>query len=272
VTQLAGTTALITGAGSGIGRLLAVRMASRGARVVALDLSLDRLQGVLDEIRRDGGRAEGYACDVSDPVAVRETAEQVRSEVGEVDVLVNNAGVVSGSHLLDLTDDDIRKTFAVNTLALYWVTRAFLAPMVQRNRGHIVTVASAAGLVGVAKQTDYSASKHAAVGFDESLRAELHQIARGVITTVVCPFYVDTGMFEGVRTRFPRLLPILRQDDVADRIVRAIERNQRRLVMPPLVRLVPAMRVLPPRLFDRIMDLFGVNRSMERFAGRRPQG
>jgi all-trans-retinol dehydrogenase (NAD+) len=132
-----------------------------------------------------------------------------------------------------------------------------------------VNLASAAGLVGVARQTDYSASKHAAVGFDESLRVELKKVAPGVVTTVVCPYYVDTGMFEGVKTRFPRLLPILRQDDVADRIVQAIERDRRRLIMPPLVRLVPAMRVLPPRLFDVIMDLFGVNVSMDAFAGRR---
>ena len=117
------------------------------------------------------------------------------------------------------------------------VTKAFLPAMVRHNRGHIVTLASAAGLVGVARQTDYSASKHAAVGFDESLRAELREISPGVMTTLVCPYYVDTGMFEGVRTRIPFLLPILRQRDVVHKIANAIERDRRLLVLPPAVHL-----------------------------------
>jgi all-trans-retinol dehydrogenase (NAD+) len=268
MTQLSSATAVITGGGSGIGRLLAHRMAARGARIVVLDLTEDRFRDVLAEVTAAGGQGWGYACDVSDRAAVRDVAERIRADVGAVDVVVNNAGVVSGSRLLDLSDEKIEQTFAVNTLALYWVTRAFLPEMVRRNRGHVITIASAAGLVGVARQTDYSASKHAAVGFDESLRVELRRTAPGLVTTVVCPFYVDTGMFEGVRTRFPRLLPILRQDDVADRIVSAIERDRRRLVMPPLVRFVPALRVLPTRLFDKVMDLFGVNRTMDTFTGR----
>jgi all-trans-retinol dehydrogenase (NAD+) len=269
VTTIAGRTVLITGGASGIGRLVALGMAERGARVVVWDLDETRIEPVLDEIRRTSGRAaHGYACDVTDRAQVYEVADRVRADVGDVDVIVNNAGVVSGARLLDIPDEKIERTFNVNTLALYWVTKAFLPAMVERNRGHIVTVASAAGLVGVAKQTDYSASKHAAVGFDESLRVELAQTAPGVITTAVCPYYIDTGMFEGVKTRVPFLLPILKQEEVADRIVRAVERDQRLLVMPPLVRLVPALRLLPPRVFDKVMDLFGINVSMEDFVGR----
>jgi all-trans-retinol dehydrogenase (NAD+) len=132
----------------------------------------------------------------------------------------------------------------------------------------VVTIASAAGLVGVAKQTDYSASKHAAVGFDESLRVELHQYAPGVRTTVVCPYYIDTGMFEGVKTRIPFLLPILSQEKVVRRIARAIEKNHRVVIMPPFIRLLPVTRALPTPVFDRLMDLFGVNVSMADFVGR----
>ena len=132
----------------------------------------------------------------------------------------------------------------------------------------MVTIASAAGLVGVARQTDYSASKHAAVGFDESLRVELARTAPAIRTTVVCPYYIDTGMFDGVQTRFPKLLPILDPDDVVERIVVAIERGRARLILPPLVRIVPLARVLPPRLADRVMAFFGVNASMDHFHGR----
>jgi all-trans-retinol dehydrogenase (NAD+) len=175
------------------------------------DIDEARLQSTTEEIRAmSGGRCSGYLCDVSDAHAVRNTADQVLSDVSEVDVLVNNAGIVTGAPFLELPDERIETTFRVNVFPLYWVTKAFLPGMVARGRGHVVTIASAAGLVGVARQTDYSASKHAAVGFDESLRVELARLAPAIRTTVVCPFYIDTGMFEGVRTRFKRLLPILR--------------------------------------------------------------
>jgi all-trans-retinol dehydrogenase (NAD+) len=185
-----------------------------------------------------------------------------------VDVLVNNAGVVGGRPLLELSDAQIETTFAVNTLALFWTTRAFLPAMIERGSGHLVTIASASALIGVAKLSDYAASKWAAMGFDESLRAELRTLAPGVRTTVVCPYYVDTGMFRGVRSRFPRLLPILREEDVAAAIVRAVQRDRRRLVLPPLVGLLPLLRVLPVGAFDRIATFLGVNASMDAFRGR----
>ncbi len=268
MTELQGQLAVVTGSAAGIGRLVALELASRGATPVLFDLDEQRLAPVLDELAAlSGRRAWGYGCDVSNREAVYETADRVRADLGDPAIVVNNAGVVSGARLLDIPDEKIRRTFEVNTLALYWVTKAFLQAMLARNRGHVVTVASAAGLVGVARQTDYSASKHAAVGFDESLRAELRQFAPGVKTTVVCPYYVDTGMFGGVRTRIPFLLPILRERDVATKIVDAIQRDRRSLVLPPIVRLLPALRVLPVGVFDRLMDLFGINASMDHFVG-----
>jgi all-trans-retinol dehydrogenase (NAD+) len=273
VTDVEGKVALITGGAAGIGRLLALELARRGAVPVVWDLHQKPIDQVVAELAPlSAGKARGYACDVTDPATVYATAERVRDDVGEPDIVVNNAGVVSGNRLLDIPDDKIRRTFEVNTLALFWVTKAFLPAMVRNNRGHVVTVASAAGLVGVARQSDYSASKHAAVGFDESLRVELHRQAPGVHTTVVCPYYIDTGMFEGVRTRIPFLLPILRPADVARRIAEAIERNRRLLIMPPAIHLLPVLRVLPPRLFDRMMDLMGVNVSMDHFVGRSGDG
>jgi all-trans-retinol dehydrogenase (NAD+) len=268
MTTIHGSTVLVTGAGAGIGRLVALGAARRGAsHLVLWDLSAERLEEVAASVRTLGSSASVNVVDVGDPAAVRGAADEVTATTGGVDVVVNNAGVISGSPLLELTDDQIERTFRVNVLALYWVTRPFLAGMVDRGRGHVVTVASAAGLVGVARQTDYSASKHAAVGFDESLRVELARSAPGVRTTVVCPYYVDTGMFEGVRTRWPRLLPILQPEHVAERILEAVENDRPARIMPPLVRLLPAARILPPRLFDRLMDLFGVNRSMDHFKG-----
>jgi all-trans-retinol dehydrogenase (NAD+) len=273
MTTLAGRTALITGGASGLGRLLGAELARRGSRVVLWDIDEAKLQRTTEEIRGlSGGRCSGYLCDVSDADAVRDTASQVLSDVSELDILINNAGIVTGAPFLELPDERIEATFRVNVFPLYWVTKAFLSGMVARGRGHVVTIASAAGLVGVARQTDYSASKHAAVGFDESLRVELARLAPAIRTTVVCPFYIDTGMFEGVRTRFKRLLPILRAEEAARRIVTAIEKDRRRLVMPAIVRLVPVLRALPPPVFDQVMDLFGVNKSMDEFVGHAGAG
>jgi len=271
MTEIPGKVALVTGGAGGLGRLMAVKLARRGARVVIYDLDEGAVERAVGEIgARGGGEAHGYVCDVSDREAVYETAERVRGEVGDVDILVNNAGVVTGRRLLEAPDEQIERVFRVNALALYWVTKSFLPRMIERDSGHIVTIASAAGLVGVSKQTDYSASKHAAIGFMESLRVELKRYGhRGVRTTIVNPYYIDTGMFRGVRTRFPRVLPILDPDRVAGKVVRMIERNRQEIKMPLIVTTVPALHVLPADVLDWIMDFFGVNHSMDEFVGRR---
>lgn len=270
MTNLAGSTVVITGAASGIGRRVALLAAERGATVVGWDLSQPGLDALVAEIeRRSPGRAHGYRVNVADKDAVAKAGRTVLAEVGPVDVVINNAGVVSGALINDLTDEQIERTFDVNVLALYWVTRAFLPQMMGRGHGHVATVASAAGLLGVVRQTDYSASKHAAVGFDESLRVEMRRYAPGVKTTLVCPFYINTGMFEGASSRIPFLLPILDETQVAKDIVSAIEKNKQRLVLPSTVGLVPLLRALPVPLFDRVMDVLGINKSMDEFLGRR---
>jgi all-trans-retinol dehydrogenase (NAD+) len=268
MTDVRGQICLVTGAASGIGRLLALELARRGAHLVLWDLDEARLAPLVDEVRRlPDGEAWSFACDVADRASVARVAARVRAEIGDPAVVVNNAGVVSGMRLVELPPEKIEQTFRVNVLALYWVTKEFLPAMVERDQGHVVTVASAAGLVGVSRQSDYSASKHAAVGFDESLRVELHRMGSHVRTTVVCPYYIDTGMFRGVKTRVPWLLPILQPDKVAEKMARAIAHDRPVLVMPPILRLLPVLRLLPTRAFDRLMDLFGVNVSMDDFVG-----
>ena len=116
--------------------------------------------------------------------------------------------------------------------------------------------------------TDYCSSKFAAVGFDESLRLELKRLNSNVVTTVVCPFYIDSEMFRGVKTRFSWLLPILKPEVVVERIVNAIQKNRRRLVMPWFVYTSWLSRLLPVSWFDALMSFFGVSRSMDEFTGR----
>ncbi len=260
---------LITGGASGIGRQMALTMAKRGAVVVLWDINQDKLDRTVEELNGVGAHpAHGFVCDIASRKDVYEVAAQVQEKVGPVDILINNAGIVSGQSLLEIEDEKIEATFGVNTLALFWTAKAFLPGMVERNHGHIVTIASSAGLVGVSKLTDYCASKWAAVGFDESLRMELRERAPGVKTTVVCPFFIDTGMFEGVKSRFEWLLPILTEHEATEQIIAAIEENRARLIMPKLVGIVPLMRALPVQIFDKTADLLGINVSMNEFVGR----
>ncbi len=269
MTDIRGKHALITGAASGIGRLLASRLGADGAELLLWDIDAEGLKRAETELRGAGYEVTTRVCDLARREDVADAATHALASCGPIDILVNNAGVVSGKNLLDLSDTDIERTFQVNTLSLFWIVRAFLPSMLERNSGHIVTIASAAGLAGTARLTDYCSSKFAAVGFDESLRLELKQIGSDVLTTVVCPYLIDTGMFHGAKTRFSWLLPILRPDDVADRIVRAIRKDRRRLVMPWFVYTGWPIRLLPVAWFDALMAFFGVTRSMDDFTGRK---
>lgn len=269
MTELAGARVLITGAGSGMGRALAERVAAEGGHVILWDVRAEAAEAVRSDLEARGHKAHAYRCDVSDRSSVRDAARAVLEEHGAVDVLINNAGVVAGKPLLELSDAEIERTLDVNLTGLFWVTRAFLPVMAKRNRGHVVTIASAGGLCGVSKLTDYCASKFGAVGFDEALRLELRRQRLAIQTTVVCPFYVRTGMFEGVRTRFAWLLPLLETEQVVERILRAVRRNRRRVLMPRFLYLVWPSRLLPTFLFDALLGFLGVNRSMDEFVGRR---
>jgi all-trans-retinol dehydrogenase (NAD+) len=140
--------------------------------------------------------------------------------------------------------------------------------MIARNSGHIVTISSAAGLIGVRGLVDYCASKFAAYGFNESIRMELGRLKSKVKTTVVCPFFIDTGMFAGVRTRFPLLLPILQSPDAAKKIVRAVLKNKKQLILPPFVGTLFILRLFPPAVMDAIASFFGINHAMDEFKGR----
>ncbi|MPV51229.1 SDR family NAD(P)-dependent oxidoreductase [Pseudactinotalea sp. HY160] len=262
--QMRGATVVVTGGGRGLGRRMAWEAARRGADVVLWDADLDVAERAAERIGEFGGRCRADRVDVTDEAAVVAATERA----GEVDVVVNNAGIVSGGELLANSSEQIRRTFAVNVLGAYWTTRALLPGMLERDRGAVVNIASAAGLTGVARQTDYSASKHAVIGFTESLRAELRGRPRcSVRTLLVCPYYIDTGMFGGVTTRFPHLLPILHEPDVARSVIDSVEHGREVLILPRLVRFLPALRLLPSPMFDRAMDFLGVNHTMDHFVG-----
>ncbi|MBI5845591.1 MAG: SDR family oxidoreductase [Deltaproteobacteria bacterium] len=260
---------LITGGGSGIGRLMAKNFGREGSRVVLWDINEAGLKRTAEEIKAEGGEAHSYICDVSNNEAVYEVAAKVAKEVGGVDILVNNAGIVTGKPFLKCTDEEVRRTMEVNALAHFWTIRAFLPGMIKRNHGRIVTIASSAGWVGVASLADYCASKFANVGFQEAIRQELRKDGvKGVSTTLVCPFFIDTGMFKGVKTRFNFLLPILNEDKVAANVVKAVKNDRMLLKMPPFIYTVPFFRLVPPAVMDVVAEFLGVSSSMDEFVGR----
>lgn len=234
MTDFRNRKVLITGAASGIGRLLALRIAARGGRLILWDPDAAHLAAVADEIAAAGGQIAAYARNLAERASIEAAAARTLAEHGAVDVLINDAGIVDGKRMLEATDEEVERTFAVHTLAHFRTVRAFLPGMLAQGAGHIVTIASASGIAAVPRLADYSAGKAAAVAFDESLRLELKHDGAPVRTTVVCPFYIATGMFEGVRT-----LPAAAADHEAGgrrRAHRARHRARRVARDPALVR------------------------------------
>lgn len=212
---------VITGAGSGIGAALARHAAQLGARVCVSDLDWGRAQTVADRI---GGVA--VQCDVRDEQAVQDLIKSATDAHGEVDICVSNAGIGRGEpdHAASAPDDIWTLNWQVHVMAHVYAARALLPGMIARGSGHLVNVASAAGLLNQIGDAAYSATKHAAVSFSESL-AIAHG-ADGVGVSVVCPQYVATPLIGLSDTDAKSHASLLTADDVAAAIVAGVEADQ----------------------------------------------
>ena len=267
---------LVTGGASGIGKLMAFAFAGKQARVIIWDINGDAVKTIENEAQEKGLFIKGMICDVSSRENVYSQAKKLIDDFGPVDILVNNAGVVSknpvnpvpGPLFLSIPDEKIIKNNEINVLSLFWTSKAFLPSMVERNSGHIVTISSAAGLIGVKGLQDYCTGKFAVFGFNESLRMELKRMKSAIKTTVVCPFFINTGMFDGVKTRFPLLLPILESSYAAKKIVSAVLKNKTQLIMPRFVHSVFILRLMPPVFLDWAANFFGISHAMDDFKGK----
>ncbi|KAM4740252.1 retinol dehydrogenase 10 [Anableps anableps] len=244
-----GELCLITGAGGVLGRLFALEFAKEGARLVLWDCNTAANEQTAQLARELGVEVRTYTVDLSKRQSIYDTAERVRAEVGNVSILVNNAGVVAGRRLLECPDDLLERTLLVNCHALFWMTKAFLPQMKARNHGHIVTIASALGLFTTACVEDYCASKFGAVGFHESLahelRAENHD---GIKTTLVCPYIIDTGMFAGceIRKEIQSLIPPLEPLYAVQQSMKAILGQQEMICIPRIMYIPFIARALLP--------------------------
>ncbi|XP_066513508.1 retinol dehydrogenase 10-B-like [Hoplias malabaricus] len=290
-----GEVCVITGAGSGLGRLFALGFARRGASLVLWDISREGNEETAEMVRdiyrnrvpfKESGdgvqdlpliqpKVYTYVCDVSKRESVYSTAEKVRKEVGNVTLLINNAGVVSGHHLLECPDELIERTMMVNCHAHFWTTKAFLPKMLELNQRHIVTVASSLGLFTTAGIEDYCASKFGAIGFHESLSHELKAASKdGIKMTLVCPFLVDTGMFKGckIRKEIAPFFPPLKPEYCVDQAMRAILTDQPMVCTPRAMYVVNFMKTVLP--FDAIVCMYrflGADKCMYPFLAHRKE-
>lgn len=222
------TTALVTGASEGIGRATAVALGRAGFCVGVCARTPAKIEQVVRELRESGAEAAGVVADVSDPGQVAGAVEQLSRTLGEIAVLVNNAGILIARPFQELTLEDWDRTMAINLRSLYLVTRAVLPGMRRRGGGTIVNVASLAGKNGFAGGTAYAASKHATLGFSRSLMLELRKENIRVIS--VCPGSVDTEMLRDQPMLKPDPHRILKPEDVAATIVQALSLPDRALV------------------------------------------
>lgn len=270
MTKIKDCIVLVTGGASGIGRLMGDMCLQDGAAgLVIWDINKEKLDHTTRELRALHFKVYPYVVDVSDLKQVIETSAIVNREVGPVDILINNAGIITGNRYFhECTHEEVEQTISVNANALMHITMEFLPSMITRKKGHIVNISSAAGLLANPRMAIYCASKWAVTGWSESLRIEMQQACTGVRVTTVTPSYIDTGMFQGVKTN--RLVPLLRPETVAARVIRGIKGNRLNIRAPFMVRLLPFTRgILPVRLFDLIAGKWiGIYASMQGFQKR----
>lgn len=180
-----GEHVFMTGGGAGIGRLMSLILAKQGAKITVTDLNKDWAEETAKKIKEAGGDAVAIKCDVTSVEDIQNAAKIARETFGDVTILINNAGIVTGKKILETSHKLAEKTLQVNTLAHVYTVKEFLPSMIKKNHGHIVSIASSAGLVGCPGLVDYCASKYGAVGFDESLRLEIKKIGANINTTCI---------------------------------------------------------------------------------------
>lgn len=264
-----GRIVVITGAAMGMGRLLSIKFAQDGARLVLIDVNKDALDKTAAELRKMGVEVFTYICDITDRKKVYEMAADVHKKIGKIDVLVNNAGVVWGAPFVESDDEKLFKTIDVNVNAVMWMMKAFLPDLCEKKSGHVINLASAAGLMGVVNLAAYSASKFAVVGMTEAIRQETKKMGlKDVKFTIVCPSFVATGMFEGVKP--PKMTKWLTPERMVDKIYAAFRKDAPLIREPLLVKFVPLLKsVLPANWFDWVANLLGTGKSMDKWVGRK---
>lgn len=256
---------LITGGAAGIGKIMGQLALERQAELVIWDINPAGLDDAIAELS-PLGKVSGYIVDLSDLENIKKTAEQTKRDVGFIDVLINNAGIVSGKYFHNHSDREISQTMAVNALAPMFVTKEFLNEMIDAKTGHICNIASLAGMISNPKMSAYAASKWSVIGWSDSLRIEMKKLKTNVRVTTICPYYINTGMFAGVKS----LIPIMDPVHVARKVIKAIEKGTTIKSIPSMYHLLRISQgILPVKAFDYLVgEKIGIYKTMNDFTGR----
>jgi short-subunit dehydrogenase len=263
---------LITGGASGIGKIMGRMALERGARrFIIWDINLAGIEQTRKELS-SYGKVKGYIVNVADNDVVTAAYRKTVEDCGPIDILINCAGIVTSNKTFDQqTPEEIVRTMNINAIAPMFVARAILPDMLKRNSGHICNITSAGGMLSNPKMSVYAASKWAATGWSDSVRIELEETKSNVHVTTVAPYYINTGMFDGVKSR---IIPILKPEYVCKRVIRAIEKNTRFRGIPfgfHFIRFCQA--ILPTTIFDLIFGkVVGIYHAMDEFTGRKKAG
>lgn len=260
---------LITGGCSGIGKIMARKSLERGvSHLVIWDVNEEGLAKTKEEFDSFGKEILTFKVDVSVLEDIKATALQVKQHIGKIDILINNAGIVVGKYFHENTHQDIQNTMHVNSNAPMHIVLEFLPEMLESNLGAVCNIASSAGLVSNPKMAVYAASKWAVNGWSDSLRLEMEQLQKNISVTTIMPFFINTGMFDGVQSK---LIPILNPEPTAERIIKAIEKKTKILAMPlPYWFIRFTQGIFPLSIYDWIMEnVFGVYDTMKYFKGRK---
>ena len=246
---------VITGASSGIGEQLAMKVAQRGARPILLARSQDKLQGICAQITKETGmECRAYCLDVSDLEEVKNVFKTIFQEVGQIDILVNNAGFGIYDLFHEANLEDIEQMFKVNVFGLMACTQQVLPSMLERNEGHIIIIASQAGKLATPKSSGYSSSKFAVLGFTNSIRLELRNTA--IHVSSVNPGPIETNFFNtadktGTYVKNAKKM-MLKSDDVADKIVKLMLSPKRELNLPRWMNIGSTLYNLFPTISEKI--------------------
>ena len=268
MTKIKGRTLLITGGASGIGRIMGRMALQRGAKkVVVWDINEDNIAATESELK-SYGEVKGYKVDVANTEMVKQMFALTTKECGDVDILINSAGIITGNKTFaEQSQLDIDRTMAINATAPMTVALQALPPMLKRNVGHICNIASAAGFIANPRMSIYAASKWAVIGWSDSLRVELQEAKSNVHVTTIAPYYISTGMFDGVRSR---IIPILKPEWVAKKILNAIEKNKKISSWPLGYHLIRTLQaLLPLRALDLLCKVLGIYNALDHFKGRK---
>ena len=261
--------ALITGAASGIGKLMGDLLLQKGLQTLVIwDINEGMMESTAKGLKERGFNVFAYCVDIANPTAMHAAAALIKKDVGKIDILINNAGIIVGKSFLNHSEQEIESTMRINVTAMMYLTKIFLAEMIATNEGHVINIASAAGMTSNPNMSVYVASKWAVIGWSDSLYLEMKKIKSAVCVTTVTPYYINTGMFDGVKSK---VIPILQPAVAAKKIIRGIENNKRFVRMPGIVYILFFVRgILPASWFDRVVGQWmGVYHSMDEFKGRR---